>query len=106
MLLSVHERLLLMSALPQEGNVLTLRVVRDLQKELSLTEEEIKTGNVTEDKGRIAWEKDKLQDKEIAVGEAARKVIVDALERQDREGRLRMDMLDLYERFMSSNGEP
>ncbi|GAH82287.1 unnamed protein product, partial [marine sediment metagenome] len=46
MKLNIAERIALLGVLPQKGNAITLRIIRELQSRLSLTEEEIKHYNI------------------------------------------------------------
>ena len=44
--LNIAERFALLGVLPQQGNVITLRIIRELQSRLSLSEKELKHFNV------------------------------------------------------------
>lgn len=78
--LTIFERLLLLRALPAEGNLITLRIVRDLRTNLSMTEEEIKVQEVHQDETTqlIRW-KDPAYVRMIEIGEVSKDVIVKTL---------------------------
>ena len=99
MKLSVMERIHLLSLLPKEGNLVTLKIVRNLQNELGFSEEENKETGLTINKdNHYEWKKD-IQ-KEVKIGETAKKVITDMFEELDKNEKLNMQTLVLYERFM------
>jgi len=110
MKLTVPERFILLGILPPEGNFVTLRVVRDLYKNLSFKEEEIKdykikigmdngvsTANWDQKKGSV--------EKEIEIGEMATQIIVDQLKKLDTEKKLKPTMFTVYEKFVENGGK-
>lgn len=111
MKLNVAERIALLNVLPPQGSAVTLRIVRNLQDQLSFTEVELKhfkiknkilpDGRVT-----VTWNP-KLSDetKDIKIGEAARGVIVNQLKLLDSRNQLHITMLPLYERFVEEKLE-
>lgn len=125
MLLSVLERIQLMNILPRESDFSTLKIVRNLQNDLSFSEEEHKTldfknGGETyieqdEDgkpkldkdgkpiiktvpKGQIYW--NKIEDKDVQIGEKATDIIKKAFKELNSQGKLNIGMIDLYEKFI------
>jgi len=106
MKLTVHERLMLGNILPQEGNFVTLKVLRNLKMALSFSEEETKKWTIQSSNGRVDWRlldsKNKPidQDAEIEVGEKAKDIIVLSLAKLNEEKKLREEHLTLYERFI------
>jgi len=110
MKLTVSERFVLLGVLPPEGNFATLRVIRDLQKNLSFSEKEIKdysikigfdngtsTAKWNVAKGNVA--------KEIPIGEMATQTIVDQLKKLDKEKKLKPIMMTIYEKFVEKGGK-
>ena len=100
MKLSVLDRLVLLNALPKEGQVTTLKIVRKLQDDLSFSEEEHKALNFRQEDERLFW--DDLEDKEIEIGEKATDVIKSALRTLNDQGKLHIDAIDIYERFIEN----
>lgn len=102
MKLAIKERLGLLGLLPKEGNVLTLKIIRDLQQELGFSEEEIKKHKIIQlDSNRVSWEPEKAgKEKDIEIGEKANDVVVLALSKLNKDEKLSLDMLPLYERFI------
>ena len=100
MLFSVPERLLLLPILPEVGDVITLKVVRDLQDILAFTEEEIKLFNLRTQGGALRW--DNGTDKEVPLTPKQAEVIVEALKQRDKAKKLPIQLLSLYERVVET----
>lgn len=100
MLLTVRERLILQSVLPQEGDFLTLKVLRNLQEALSFTEEEHKQYKFVQSEGMVTWDDKVEQGKEVDIGKKANDIIVLALSRLNDQKKLKMEHYDLYARFI------
>ena len=100
MRLSVQERFALLDLLPQQGDYMTLKIVRQLREELSFSEEEheaLKFSPVAE--GRVTWESSADPLKEFAFGRTQERVIKDVLEKVDKAKNLKMDHFSVYEKF-------
>ena len=90
----------LLTLLPAEGNIVTLRVVRALQAELSFSEQEIADFGISLSGERAKWDVAKARDKDVQIGPAAMKLIVEALTKANEAGKLHIAYLPLYERFV------
>jgi len=105
MKLSVTERILALQILPKEGDFVTLNVMRKAQEMLSFTEAEIakyKFKNIpTEDGGqRTQWDSSIEQVIDLRLGNKAISIIGEALEKLDKEKKLEMNQISLYEKFV------
>lgn len=100
MKLSILDRLVLLNVLPKEGQVTTLKIVRKLQEDLSFSEEEHKRLNFRQEEDRLVWNDE--EDKEIEIGEKATDVIKSALRTLNDQGKLHIDAVDIYDRFMEN----
>lgn len=98
--LSVAERLLLLGLLPKEGDITTVRIVHDLRRELSFTEEEHAALGVTIEDGRIHWDGAAEAPRDVPIGGKAQALIVSALEDLSDNGKLTEQHLGLYEKFV------
>lgn len=103
MLLSVADRVGILNILPKEGNVVTLRVIQELQHELSFTEGEIKDIELEQEGSQVSWKRE--VNKEVEIGEAAHKIIAGQLRMLDKENKLPMSFMDIYERFVEGKDE-
>jgi hypothetical protein len=100
MLLTIKYRLLLMNILPDEGNYDTLKIVREQQDHLGISEEEHKRLKVRREGSIIQWDESQDAPVEIEIGEVAGHIIKRELTRLDSEGLLQMEFLSLYEYFV------
>lgn len=97
--LSVLDRIVLLAALPKQGDYATLKILMNLRMSLSFTEEEVKEFGLTTtaEKG-TSWTMS--EEAEIPIGEKATDIIVDAFKKLDREKKLAPEMIDTYEKFI------
>jgi len=100
MKLNILERFKLLQILPQEGNFMTLTIVRKLQETLSLTEAEYKEFEVKEDGVTTTWNEKGREEREIEIGEKATDIIVEALKKLNDENKLTGHHMSLYEKFV------
>lgn len=102
--LTIAERILILNLLPQEGNVVTLRVVRDLQSELGFSDKEMKKLKIVSNPdGTITWPKEKAGvKKNIIFTEARWNIVKGEMEKLERAGRMRLNLISLYERFVEA----
>ena len=100
MKLNCFDRLSLLGILPQEGNLVTLKIVRDLQGKLSFSEEDYKEYGIVEKPMSIEWNDKGKEQIEIEVGEKATDIIKKAFNDLEESGKLSMKLLPLYERIV------
>lgn len=115
--LTVAERLMLGQLLaPIAADVVTLRVVRDLQGELSFSDEEFKAYNFRpgtrknaageeEPDGRLLWDTDVPQTKEFEFGPSALRIIQEQLRKANASKTLTLQQLGLYDKFCPEDKE-
>ena len=96
--LTVVERLVLLGLLPSEGDLTTLRIVRELREALSFDEEEHERLQFKHEEGRVAWRNDDSA-KAINLGAKATRLIVERLEALDAVGKLTEQHLTLCDKF-------
>ena len=101
--LTIRERIIVLSILPKEGNYAMLKILTNLRMSLAFTEEEVKGWHIVSDVATMAttWDED-VEAVEIPIGEKATDIIVDAFKKLDQENRLVAEMIDTYERFIST----
>lgn len=102
MRLTVLERITLLQALPAEGNLVTLRIVRELREALSFREEEMAELGMTVEQDKVVWDSalELSAGKDIAIGEKATDLCVESLKQLDRAGKLKAQHLTLCEKFL------
>ena len=106
MKLNIAERIALLNILPLEGNLVTLKIIRTLQSELAFSEEEIKRFKVKntmkpDGSAFVVWNSDFTKEtKDVEIGEVAHSIIVEQLKMLENAKKLRLELLDLYEKFV------
>ncbi len=103
MRLNVVDRLILLSILPREGDVITLRVLRDLKSGLSFSEEELAALQFQNTEQGTIWRREADKEIEIGLGQKANQLICDAFrELNDKKG-LKLEFLPTYEKFIKED---
>ena len=106
MKLNIAERIALLNVLPPQGSLVELRIVRELQSQLAFSETEMKRfkmkNNRTPDGiAFVVWDSDfNKEPKDIKIGDVAKGIIVEQLKTLESRKMLRLEMLDLYEKFV------
>lgn len=100
MKLTVMERMAILNILGPEGSLAFLRVKRDIVAKVGLTAEETEDFGVKEADGKMTWKLDVPQEREIPVSGAERAIVVEALQRLEKDGKLHESQLTLYEKFV------
>lgn len=103
MQLSVRDRIILLSVIPQTGDFLTLKIVRKLGDSLSFSEEEHKLYNFKPVDTGVVWDDSHESVKDIEIGEKANDIIVNAFKKLNDSKQLKMEHFDLYERFVGES---
>lgn len=99
---TLPERIVLLGLLPRQGNLLTLRIIHDLQMELSPSEEETKEAEFhPTEGGGVGWSpKANEMRKTVIIGEKAREVLQESIEAGSKKEKLEIQFLSLFERFV------
>jgi len=97
--LSVAERLNLMGLLPQEGNYVSLKLIRIAREDLSFSDEEQANLKFVQDGKSIVWNIEKEVPKKVAFGEVVTTIIQTALKKLNDEAKLKDSHFTLYEKF-------
>ena len=98
--LTVKERIILLTVLPQEGTLDTIKIVHELRNALSFDEEEHKQMNIKRlGDGSYEWDEDSPIVKEVTVGEIGKKIIKEELDTLNLEGKVTEGHLDLFDKF-------
>lgn len=97
--LGVPERIRLLTILPEKGNLLTIKIVRELREALSFSEKEHKDFGITMLGNRIQWG-DNLRPKDINIGDQAKEIIETSLRELNEKNELTVPDIDLWEKFI------
>lgn len=99
--LNLGERIVLLGMLPEQHNLVTMRIVKELQMNLGFTEEEIKEYNISVDteKNIVKWDIKGNIPKDIKIGEKAHDIIMEQFAKLDKENKLKAMHIELYDKF-------
>jgi hypothetical protein len=100
MKLNVADRLNLLQVLPKEGNFATLKIVRDTQDILTLSEEDHKTFEIVEKGNTVTWNDAGKEEIEIPIGDKAKEIAKEALQKLDNDKKLTPNHVSIYEKFV------
>jgi len=99
---NVPERLQLLGVTAGlEGNLTTLRIVRDFRSALSFSEVELAFLDFQHEGEQIKWNP-AVGPKAIEVGPALKAAVASAFKKLEQREALTLDLLPLYERFIES----
>jgi len=97
--LTLGDRFAILGILPAEGNFATLKIVRKLREQLSLTEAEIKEQNVRQEGDQIKWDNAEMTTK-MEFGEFAENMIKERLGKMNEANKLEDRHFAIYEIFV------
>jgi hypothetical protein len=102
--LGVLERIALLQLLPpSEGSYVTYKILQDLKTSLGFNEDELKELNLIQEDKIVTWDVTKEFKKEISIGDKAKSIIVESLNKLDAEGKINQNNVSLYEKFVVDN---
>lgn len=96
--------MILMRILPTEGNFSTLKIIRDLQNELSFGEAEYKKYQLVQEGDKVHWDVDvdEKEQKDVKIGEIANSIIIGILKDLDDKQKLTQQHLSVFEKFVKN----
>lgn len=100
MKLTVLERLLLLQALPAEGDLTNMRTLRLLRERLSFSEKEQQELEFQSLDGQTQWKVPKVEEVEIELSPVMMTQVVKALKSLDEQQKIKDEHLSLYDKFM------
>jgi len=99
--LTVAERFAALGVLPEQGDFLTLKVMRRLRESLSFEEEEMKHYGFAEKDDRLYWDEDKAEETaDIEFTDKQVELVVEALKKLDSQKKLTEEHFSLFEKFV------
>lgn len=102
----IGDRLALLSMVPTQGTLTSLRLVRKFREELGFSEEDHEKLNLRVEGKAYRWDDAPAEEfgtKEIGVGKVLRDLILETFTALDSTGKLQLFQVDLYERFILEN---
>lgn len=99
MILTIKDRLLLGTILPEKGDITTLRLLRQLREALSFTEDEHAALGFQTENGLTRWNSDAPQEADIPMGPKAQDIVRGALKAASDAKALTDDFVGLWDKF-------
>jgi len=99
--LTVMERMVVPNILPKEGSMLELVSAKNVREAIQFTEDELVQLKIVQEDDRVQWDPEAATAivREIEFTGPQTKMIVDALQKLDREKKLAPEHLTLCEKF-------
>ncbi|MFA6358883.1 MAG: hypothetical protein WCY09_09535 [Candidatus Omnitrophota bacterium] len=98
--LTLPNRLLILSNIPKEGNIITLRIVRELINELALTAEEISEFEVIQLENAVQYNEKAKIPKSFPLDDVKVDVIKKAFKELNDKNKLTLDLVEVYDKFL------
>ena len=99
--LTAKERIMLRQLLPEKGDFVTFRMVKELHEVLSFSSEEVESLEMVQDTaGRITWKPDKDVPREFSFDRKQQELIRGRLSQLDTDGEITEGTFSLYEKFV------
>lgn len=101
MQLTLLDRLVIRNILPNEGNIKSLIIIKDIVKKVELSQDEVKKFDLqTNEKGHLTWNKEGINASfETEFTELETNEIKLCLIKLDRENKINVDMLNIVRLF-------
>lgn len=99
MRLTIPERLLLLNALPKEGDITRIRIIRELREALSFTEEEHVQFGIVQEGDRIGWDSPDGGARDVDIGETALGIARETMQKMNEEKALTERHISLFEKI-------
>jgi hypothetical protein len=101
MKLSIKERLILQGLLPQQGSMLTMTIVQEVQDKIKITSDEISKLNMKETKQGITWDAEKEIELELELNDSIKKVLKESAQKADKEEKVTTENLSLIQKLIA-----
>lgn len=107
MTFSVLDRIFVLNILAQvdEGDITTWKIVQQLKLAAGFSEEEVEKYELKSENGQAFWNPATAEDKEIAIGPKAKKIVAGVLEKLNKANKLKDVHISLYDKFAESKDE-
>ena len=99
--LKVMDRVLLRQLLPIQGNIITLKIVKDALDTLDFTKDEIESLNFVQEGQNLKWDSTKDQPKEIVLSSLAIDMIKKELRTLEEQQKLKLEQMNIYDLLMN-----
>ncbi|MDD2680392.1 MAG: hypothetical protein PHO03_06310 [Candidatus Omnitrophica bacterium] len=102
MKLTILERLVLGAILPQKNNYTTMIAVQEIKDKIAITIEEIEEYQIVFEDLQTRWSKEgENYEIDVEFGKTLSVIINEALQEKNKTNELTLEMLSLYEKFVT-----
>jgi len=95
MKLTVKDRIHFSALYPQEGNIVTQLLVKDIQEKVNLTQEESKEIGLKQEGQTIVWDDEKAGKKDVKFTETEMEFLKGRVENLNNENKVTQDILSI-----------
>lgn len=99
MILGIIDRINLLSILPERGDIVTLKLVKDLTEKIGFSEEEIRDANLRQEGDKVLWETAKSTIKDVELSAKGVVFLYEKLKELSDKGNLDIKMVELFDKF-------
>jgi hypothetical protein len=98
--LNLPDRLLILNNIPKEGNIITLRIVLDLRKDMALTADEIKEYEIVQLENAVQYNEKAREPKCFYLEDVEVDIIKKAFKVLDDTNKLTLELVEVYDKFL------
>lgn len=98
--LNLPDRLLILNNIPKEGNIITLRIVLDLRKDMALTADEIKEYEIVQLEQAVQYNEKARVPKCFYLEDIEVDIIKKAFKELDDKNKLTLELVEVYDKFL------
>jgi len=97
--MSVNDRLVILSLLPETGNLLEMRLVNDFVEEIGFSNDEQEELDMKIEVNKIRWNKEKERIKKIIISDEVRELIMRRIIELDKKGMIDVNVFSVIKKF-------
>ena len=98
--LTIAQRAILMQIIPQEGDFLTFKIIKDMKSQIGFSEEDLQKFEIKQVDKIMTWNREKEETKTVSLGEKGIEIIITALHKLNDEKKINDTNFDLYQQFV------
>lgn len=96
----ILDRILLLNLLPQQADIVTLRIIKDIKERVELSAKEMEEVKMEQVEASLKWSPEKDISKEIELSEVETKLIKEKLKEANDNKKLTLQHVPLYDMFL------
>jgi len=97
--MNIKQRLILLHSLPKEGDIVTIKILKELKMALGLSEDEISKLNISKETGNVNFDEIPSGTTDIPIGKITKGIIKSRLQELDTQKKLNEEHIELWDMF-------